>query len=378
MIARINLLAFLVVLALTACALPVGGEALPAHPSAAYTDAATQPTDQGTATSQLPLPPSDDKAGAAISFVINVHDWVNADDSAATLLRLVDLFEKYHVRGDFYVTAPVVEGLLRLHPQVIERLKASQMTISYHVRPPHPLYPGFDARLQGLSDADLFNTLLDYETYRLDLATGGLDRSSPGGYAYVAAAFGRKPVTASAPSSDPRIKAMAEKVYARLGAQVTVHYHEQGTRVSQPFEYSNGLLIRPSDFSITRIPDGRNFWWNFMSSPHAQEFDPVRMLQDRLADWTASRPPLITALIHENNFYRSGAEAWTAVYYAAENKNEPLSPPFDLHAAGQSKPRPPAEQEAIWQMYERLVAYAAAHLRVITSADLPSLSQGGF
>jgi hypothetical protein len=85
------------------------------------------------------------------------------------------------VRGDFYLTAPVVESYIRERPDVIERLKNSQMTISYHVRPPHPLYSGFDQRLQGLNDAQLYQTLLDYETYALDLSTGDLDRSRPGG-----------------------------------------------------------------------------------------------------------------------------------------------------------------------------------------------------
>jgi peptidoglycan/xylan/chitin deacetylase (PgdA/CDA1 family) len=294
------------------------------------------------------------------------------------LLRLVDLFEKYQVRGDFYVTAPIVESLVRFHPEVIERLKNSQMTISYHVRPPHPLYNGFDSRLKGLSDAELYDTLMDYETYQLDLTSGELDRTQPGGYRYVAQVFGRKPVTASAPNSNPRIKMMAEKVYAQLGAQVAVHYHEEGTDLNRPFEFSNGLLIRPSDFSITRIPDGQNFWWNFMSAPRAAEYDPLRLLQSRLAGWKADRPPLITALIHENNFYRSGAEAWTAFYYDHEKKDKPLNPPFNLTAPGQSRPRSQAAREAIWQAYERLVAYAAENLKVITSADLLSLSQGGF
>jgi hypothetical protein len=37
-----------------------------------------------------------------------VHDFVNLDGSADTVLRLVDLFERYGVRGDFYLTAPMV------------------------------------------------------------------------------------------------------------------------------------------------------------------------------------------------------------------------------------------------------------------------------
>src|SRR3989304_1086586 len=43
--------------------------------------------------------------GAYISFIINVHDWINTDESADILIKLVDLFERYNARGDFYFTA---------------------------------------------------------------------------------------------------------------------------------------------------------------------------------------------------------------------------------------------------------------------------------
>jgi hypothetical protein len=312
----------------------------------------------------------------AITFVINVHDWVNSDASAATLLRLVDLFEKQGVRGDFYFTAPVLEMYVLQHPEVITRLKKSNMTISYHVRPPHTLYTGFDSRLKGLDDAELYHTLMDYETYAIDLATGELDRSRPGGYQYVAQVFATQPVTAAAPNADRRIKNMAEKVYAELGAGMTILYHEEGTDLERPFVYSNGLLVRPSDFSITRVPGSENFWWNFMSNPHADEYDPVVLLQRQLAGWQAERPPLITALIHENNFYRFGAEAWTSFYFDGGNKSIPLTPPYHLDAPDLSKPRTKADQEAIWSAYERLVVYAAAHLKVVTSADLVMMAKG--
>lgn len=121
-----------------------------------------------------------------ISFIINVHDWTHPSESADTLLRLVDLFERYNLRGDFYFTAEVTRTYVEERPDVIERFKNSNMTISYHIRPPHPLYTGFDSRLRGLDDAALYQTLLDYETYALDLSTGELDRSQSGGYTYVA------------------------------------------------------------------------------------------------------------------------------------------------------------------------------------------------
>ncbi len=331
-----------------------------------------------------PLQPTKDSAQptAYITFVINTHDWNHPNESAALLLKLVDLFEKYGARGDFYFTAEITRELAEKHPEVIERFKNSNMTISYHVRPPHPLYTGFDSRLKNLSDDELYRTLLDYETYALDLETGDLDRSRPGGYAYVAQVFGRNPVAAPAPSNDPRIKQAAQKVYASLGAEMTLIYHEKGTKPDQPFEFINGLLVRPSDFSVTRatLIDGTdNFWWNFMSKPNAAEYNPKALLQTQLAEWEShnyGRAPFITSLIHENNYYRSGAEAWSSIYFTMDKgkKDEPLPPPWNLSAPDPSKLRSPEEQQAILAAYEELVAYAAANLTVVASEDIVKLA----
>lgn len=322
-----------------------------------------------------------------ISFIINVHDWTHPDESADILLQLVDLFERYNVRGDFYFTAEITRELAENHPEVIERLKNSDMTISYHVRPPHPLYIGFDSRLKNLSDDELYQTLLDYETYALNLETGELDTSQPGGYTYVAQVFGRNPVVAPAPNNDPRIKDAAQRVYASLGAQMTLLYHESGTKIEQPFEYVNGLLVRPSDFSMTRTisVDGKdNFWWNYMSSPEADIYNPTNILQSQIADWaghassvTYNRAPFITALIHENNFYRNGAEGWTSIYFDMDGakKGNPLTAPWDLSAQDPSRLRTEEDQAAILAAYEELVAYAAANLTVVTSEDIVKMAK---
>lgn len=321
-----------------------------------------------------------------ITFAINVHDWTHAGESAATLARLVDLFERYQVRGDFYFTPEVTRKLASEHPQVIEKLRNSKMTISYHVRPPHPLYVGFDQRLKALGEDALWQTLLDFETYGLDPATAELDRSQPGGYRYVTEVFGRPPVVASAPNGDSRIRNVAERLYAWLGAKMTVRYHEEGTRIDLPFEYVNDLLIRPSDFSITRVDlpgGGQNFWWNLIHTPEGDRYRPVRLLEERLAAWEQrdpGRPPLITALIHENNFVRSGPEGWSSIYYTMVEgrRGDPLAPPYDLDARDPSRLRSPEQQEAIWAAYEELVAYATRELTVVTSEDLVELARSGW
>ena len=313
-----------------------------------------------------------------MNFVVNTHDWSRVNESADTILRFIALYEKYGVRGEFYLTAPMVEAYVQQRPDVIERLKNSAMTISYHIRPPHPAYVGFDETLKRMDDKTLEQTLRDYETYRLDLATGKLDKTQPGGYAYVAQVFGRKPVAVSPQAGDPRGRKMMTKIYAAMGAQMQVQYHEEGTALDKPLVKVDGLWVRPSDFSITRIPitttqGTEQFWWNVIGTPRQNEFKPATMLKEQLAKWNAPRAPFITSLIHENDVYSSGGPGWTNYYYA---QGKPLQPPYNLAAPDTSKPRSQKSQDAIWQAYEEMVAYAAQNLCVVTSQDLVRLANG--
>ncbi|HEY57783.1 MAG TPA: hypothetical protein G4O04_04505 [Anaerolineae bacterium] len=66
----------------------------------APTQAVAQPT---------PTPPTAAPEGY-LTFVVNVHGWVHVEQNAATLLRLIDLFQRYGVRGGFYLTAPVARA----------------------------------------------------------------------------------------------------------------------------------------------------------------------------------------------------------------------------------------------------------------------------
>ena len=355
-----------------------------AHPGVDPRHAETTPAAASAPAVASPAPsPAVETAAAPrgyIDFIVNTHDWVHSDESAATLLHLIDLFQKYHIRGEFYVTAPVVRAYVEHYPEVIRRLKDSGMTVSYHVRAPHPLVKGFGDWLNDLNDDQLYQTLHDYETYRLDMRTGQLLRDQPGGYTYVAQVFGSLPVAVAASGGSPRVTAAARKVYADLGARVVVVYHEAGADMEQPLVFTDeGLLVRPADFSIARV-NGGNFWWNLITRSNGEQYLPVSLLQKGLNAWWQAqppRPPYINVLIHENNFYRRGSAAWGSFYYTIDahgNKQNPLAPPFDLTAPDPSTPRPEEEQAAIWQAYEDLVAYAARHLRVVTAEDLLAMA----
>jgi len=335
-----------------------------------------RPSDSRSERSAAATPATSPSQGY-ITFVVNVHDWGRAGKSGDTISRLIDLFTRHGVRGDFYLTAPVVEAYAQSRPDVLDRLQTSGMTISYHYRPPFPAYAGFDGSLRDLDDASLRATLRDYETFRLDLKTGGLQRDRPGGYAYVKQVLGVAPVAVSA-MGNPRAKSVLLDIYREQGAKMTMEYHESGTKPDQPFAWRQGLLIRPSDFSITRwTAPGENresFWWTRQDTPQSAAFNPTMRLQSQLAAWTHPRAPLITVLIHENDFYVRGGPSWNAIYLSRDGRS-PRTPPYDVNAPDQAEPRTAENQAAIWRAYEELVAYAARNLRVVTSADVVKMAE---
>ncbi len=175
--------------------------------------------------------------------------------------------------------------------------------------------------------------------------------------------MGHKPVVATSPNNDPRVKKIAWQLYKELGAQMTVIYHESGTKLEEPFEWVEGLLVRPSDFSITRWKTERvpqeQFWWNMLDTPHAADYNPTSYLKKKLSEWRGPRPPFITVLIHEDNFFRRGGTSWESIYYGPNRQ-----------------PRSQKSQELIWKAYEELVAYAATHLSVVTSEEIVTMAGG--
>jgi len=226
---------------------------------------------------------------AYITFCVHVHDFIHVDESADTILSLIDLFESHTVCGDFYFTSPIIRAYEEERPDVVDRLRERDMTISHHIRPPHPAYRGFDGRLEELDPAALGNLLRDYETYGLDLATGGLILDELGGMAHLAEVLGQAPCACSIPFEQWRSALLP--IWHEMGGRMTVSYHESGTDPEQPFVWRDGLIIRPSDFSITRwvVREGQEaqFWWNMLDTPLAIEYVPVERLQTELGGLAA-------------------------------------------------------------------------------------------
>jgi len=305
-----------------------------------------------------------------ITFVINTHDWKRHEDSAEILTRLIDLFEQHGVRGDFYVTAPMVQLWAEKYPALLEKFRDSDQGISYHRRPPHPLVNAFSGAFEGLQGAELEAAVLRYETQRLDMETGELIPGEPGGYAFVRDTLGRAPA-AVAGTQDDQLFAAATKVYRDLGAKVVVSGdHEGATDPLDPYRVEGGLLVRPSTLGVTHGTVGTKklFWWNRVQRD--PESHPLVWLKDGLDAWDGQGTFYATAIIHENNFYTSKATPWQLTYYQSKDSRKAKSPPYDLTIPDASTTRDPSEAEAIWTAYSELVAYAAEHMNVVTAADV--------
>jgi hypothetical protein len=110
-----------------------------------------------------------------------------------------------------------------------------------------------------------------------------------------------------------------------------------------------------------------------LNTPQASEYSPVTYLEKRLEAWDGTRPPFITSIIHENNFYRQRMTPFTYIYWTDSRKTEPRQPPYNLEARDGSAPRSDKNMQQIIEEYEAIIAFSATNLEVVTSADIANM-----
>src|SRR3989304_318111 len=114
-----------------------------------------------------------------VTFVVNVNDYLDEVSSAETLNKLVDIFNKYNVKADFYFTETVLKAHVEKYPELIEKIKNSKnIGIGYHFRPPHPAYDKEIKKVMfneecretyKLSYSEMLEILSKFESYELNL-----------------------------------------------------------------------------------------------------------------------------------------------------------------------------------------------------------------
>ncbi len=291
-------------------------------------------------------------AKPAVTIVINTHDWYFHDDSARTVSRCIDILEKHGVKGEFYFTSALFRTYQQHHPELLERLQSSGMTISYHIRAPHPVtWRGPTAkRLQAMPHDEALAQLSEYETYRLDLGSGKLDRSQDGGYKLVKDAIGYAPPVVGFNAKSDVLSALELEAVAAQGARMWVREHNNDTMEMSP----QGVLSRPSEFSIGKI-QGEH--WTTYNKP----LDAAELF--------AGARGYGVVLVHEHDFYAEQT-GWGDIYYDQGKQNRP---PFDLTVRAKDHIRYPDDHIAqTWSNWEGFVAYAAENMRVVTSRDIIS------
>lgn len=300
----------------------------------------------------------------AVQLVINTHDWYYHDKSAETLDRIIDILTKYGVKGEFYLTDGIFRTYEEHHPEIIQRLIDTGMTISYHLRVPHPVAQrsALTRTLLAMGRDDLMATLRQYETHALNLKTGAYDKDIAGGYAHIKERIGYAPPVLGMNPFDDRLRDLELTVLKEMGLRMWVRKHS-GDILEMT---DRGVLSRPSEFAIEKV--GGHFWWE-----QNQAYDPATLL--------AGAQGYGVVLVHENNFH-SAQPGWKQVYYKdLTSKPKPKHSPWDTTATEAGfQVYSPEHVAQIWANYESFVKWASENLRCVTSREIIAdweASQGG-
>lgn len=311
--------------------------------------------------STQPLEMKNEESKIYTLFTINTHDWVLGDESIETINRVIDIHEEYEIPVGIYLTDPMVQLYMEKAPDLIERLKSSpQVVVSYHVRPPAPYYLNFDfLDLDKMNEDEIYETILNYETHKLDLESGEAAEEA-GGYEYLKELLGYAPPVVGIASKSATVSKVMSRVYKELGATfAVVHGKESDLGYTK-----HDLYVRPEHIEIKLYE-------------YKDVSDTAKaVIEERLAELSGNEDYDIYMNIkfHENNFY-SNETPWDYIYFKDGDKSKAKKPPFDLNSA---KPDLKSEElEArMWKIYEDALIYVkenSATLNPISEFDLQSM-----
>ena len=107
------------------------------------------------------------------------------------------MHEGYDIPIDIYLTGTTLHNYVNDYPDLVEKMINSDVvSISYHFRPPMPMYSGFDnIGLSGMDNQELYNTLISYSENKLDLETEGDRKVSTTEAQNLAQSWGNIPFT---------------------------------------------------------------------------------------------------------------------------------------------------------------------------------------
>ncbi len=320
-------------------------------------------TEEGSAPTSAPAVPKQTLAAVPTTaafagdyaiFSINVQDFAYPDKSAATVSRILALHEKYNVPVDFYLTTTILDWYESHAPDLLNKLKTSPLAgLAYHVRPPAPYYTDYDWLGLGKKSAtEQFNTIMNYETHGLDLASGQ-PTTKAGGYKKLSDLTGGNALIASL-QTDAAFAESSASVFKTLGAKFIVSHSGAPNLGDQ----RSGMYLRPEHYDLKLFEHvGKK-----ASDAVDDAFKQARAARN------ARAPYFVGIKMHDNDFFADDS-AWVTAFLRG-----PRKPPFDINR--KSKLLSDADANAQWSLYEAaLVSVAASkdRLRAVHSKDLLAL-----
>lgn len=281
--------------------------------------------------------PTTDKT--RVMFSLNVHDFVDPDESFATISKVIDIHEKYSVPVDIYLTDEMTRLIEKTSPSLLSRLKTSKVVaVNYHVRPPSPYYSGFDyIGLAGMDSVTLTKTLLSYEEHAIDLTTGKVTAEA-GGYQHLKDLLGYAPRIVSPMTTNAFLPTLA-KIYKDKGAEFIVS-HDVSAKLG---DKTNNLLQRPEQVELKVLDEDKQSASTVLESARTE----------------AGAGGFIGIKAHETDFY-SIFIPWTPIYFTDQTDKTPKAPPYDL-SLSKLTARPQASEDTAWAWYEAAVSYLSMH-----------------
>ena len=291
-----------------------------------------------------------------VNFFIHCEDFISVHSQQATR-RAAELFARYGVKADFYLTGLVAERMLADAPETIETLKRLKMPISYHADI-HAPFPTLPQRVRNLDWDAAVDQAYIQETSHLDPLTGDLSSKNPNQLTLITDLFGKPPIVTIGSVAGYAAQAIRFAQH-KLGVPMA---STNGSMLGLPLIWHNGMLRGlpgpGSYFYLTDVAGAKPG-----EREHSTPLEAI--LTEQIARLPAERDALISFGVHDFSFALT--DGWIGCY------RDPDSGRFrNPRGLWTSPPLSIENQERIWQVYENLVAFCAHNslLSVITAEDM--------
>ncbi len=289
-----------------------------------------------------------------ISFTLNVQEFLFVEEGIETVNKVIDLHEQYNIPIDIYLTTAIVQIYEEQAPELLERLKTSNVVaVSYHVRPPLPYYSNYDfLGLDEMNEEELYETIVNYEEHALDL-NSGLSLENEGGYEYLKQLIGYAPLCVGTQAGTGVVAETVSRVFKEKGVMFTVVHGNSFT----PYDSGECLSIRQD----MKLGEKR---YDIYIRPENVDLRLFQCLDKDVGDviedgfsYFNSGQVFLNIKMHDNDFY-SEKSAWTTAYLGGPRKAFNAGDFNYLDYKDETLLLDTEAREEMWDLYEEAVIYS--------------------